>query len=120
MSTMQQKVTKAAQAAATRAALMRAARELFAERGYAATSREDIVERSGLTRGAFHYHFPRKEDLFLAVLEEVERDLMLRISAKVFSQAGATLGPLEQLRAGGQAFLDECLDPAVQRITLLD
>src|SRR5437867_2104791 len=117
---VQQRSRKAAQSDATRNALLKAGRELFAERGYANTSREDIIERSGLTRGAFHYHFPRKEDLFLAVHEDVERELVQKIATTVFSQMEAPLGPWEQLRAGGQAFLDECLDPAVQRITLLD
>src|SRR3990172_3503672 len=120
MSKVEQQIRKAEQSEATRASLLKAGRELCGERGSAATSREDIVERSGLTRGAFHYHFPRKEDLFLAVHEGIEQEVVRKIAATVFSQSSTSVGPWEQLRDGGQAFLDACLDPAVQRITLLD
>ena len=60
--------TQAERTATTREALLRAARQLFGEHGFAGTPREDIVERAGVTRGALHHHFGRKEDLFRAVL----------------------------------------------------
>ena len=61
--------TKAAQRDATIAALVGAARELFAQRGYAAVGTEEIVQAAGVTRGALYHHFRGgKEQLFQAVL----------------------------------------------------
>lgn len=55
---------------ATHAELLRLGFERFPRKGYAATTIQDIVEGSGLTRGAFYFHFGSKEDFFLAVLRE--------------------------------------------------
>ena len=57
----------------SRAALLRAGRELFAERGYAGVGTEEIVARAGVTRGALYHHFADKRDLFRAVHEELEQ-----------------------------------------------
>ncbi len=50
-------------------ALLDAAMELFAERGYGATSIADICARAGLTKGAFYSNFADKDSLFLALLD---------------------------------------------------
>jgi AcrR family transcriptional regulator len=100
----------------TRQALIDAARRLFAERGFAGVGTEEIVRAARVTRGALYHHFKGKTDLFRAVYEEVERDLVERIARDAVSAGN----PLEALRAGARAFLDACEDPAVQRITLLD
>jgi AcrR family transcriptional regulator len=101
---------------ATRKALVDVGRKLFAKRGYADVGTEEIVRRAGVTRGALYHHFSGKEDLFRAVAEQVEEE-MTRKSAEA---ALAHEDPWEQQRAGWDAFLDACLDPAVQRIILLD
>jgi AcrR family transcriptional regulator len=108
--------TQAERRAATQSALLRAGRELFAAKGFANTPREEIVERAGVTRGALHHHFGRKEDLFRAVCEELENE----IGARVMTAAMQASDPKAQLRLGCQAFLDAALDPAVQRIVVLD
>ncbi len=108
---------KAERSDATRATLIAAARDLFGEGGYAAVGTEEIVRAAGVTRGALYHHFADKRDLFKAVYEDVERQLVERIVASAI--AGAN-DPFQALHAGAQAFLDACEDPAVGRIALLD
>ena len=108
--------TKAEQADATRTALRAAARQLFTERGYAATSTTEIVERAGVTRGALYHHFAAKDELFRAVFEQLEGE----VTEHVAHQALTSDDPLEQLRRGTRAYLDACIDPALQRVVLLD
>jgi AcrR family transcriptional regulator len=69
-----------------------------------------------MTRGALYHHFSSKEDLFRAVYEDVERELVERIASEAMSSSD----PLDALRDGAHAFLDACEDPAVQRIALID
>jgi AcrR family transcriptional regulator len=53
-----------------RAALLRAAGEVFAERGYPDASVDEIAARAGYSKGALYWHFASKDDLFLALVEE--------------------------------------------------
>ena len=107
---------KAQQSEATRVVLIAEGRRLFGDRGYAAVGTEEIARGAGVTRGALYHQFDGKKDLFRAVYEDVERELVERVAAR------ATTGgdPLEALHAGAQAFLDACEDPALQRIALID
>lgn len=59
------------EAAATRAALLKAALNLFSSKGYAATSIDDISQAAKLTRGALYHHFQSKADLYNTLVEEV-------------------------------------------------
>ena len=102
--------------ASTRARLIRAARRLFARNGYAAVGTEEIVRRAGVTRGALYHQFADKQDLFLAVYEQVEQDLTERVAATL----GDVSSPFAALRAGIGVFLDACRTPEVQRIVLTD
>src|SRR3954447_6640615 len=108
--------TKAEQSEATRAALADAAERLFAERGFADTPTEVVVQAAGVTRGALYHHFRDKTDLFRAVYEHLEERIIGRIETSV---QGVT-DPMTVLRKGSEAFLDACLDPAVRRVVLLD
>ena len=100
----------------TRAALIRAGRELFSERGFGATATEEIVARAGVTRGALYHQFADKRALFLAVFEAVERDLAERLAQAVAGESDAT----RMLEIGCRAFLDACTEPEVRRIALID
>ncbi len=107
---------QAARSAATRAKLVRAARVLFARHGYAAVGTEQIVRRAGVTRGALYHHFAAKEDLFLAVYEQVEHDLTTRLIGLVSEAAS----PMDAMRIGIRTFLEACRTPEMQRIVLVD
>ena len=100
----------------TRAALLAAARGLFAERGYAGVSTEDVVTAAGVTRGALYHHYRDKRDLFRAVFEQLEADLVARLAGSVTEAADART----TIDRGMAAFLDACLEPEVARIALLD
>jgi AcrR family transcriptional regulator len=107
---------KAEHAEATRSALIASARTLFAERGYAAVSIEEIVRSARVTRGALYHHFEDKADLFRAVFESVQQDLAQRLLDAASSQPDEA----KHLEIGCHAFLDACAEPDVQRVVLLD
>ncbi len=69
--------------AGAREALVEAARELFVEREYDEVSTGEILERSGVSRGALYHHFPTKLDLFRAVWEASERRVIEELAARV-------------------------------------
>lgn len=82
----------------TRAALLRAAREAFAEEGFDAPSLDAICARAGLTRGAFYVHFPDRDALVVAVVQQVVERFL---DAMVSPDAAA-----DDLRAGIRRFAD--------------
>ena len=107
---------RADHSAATRQALIRVARRLFAKLGYGATATEEIVRQARVTRGALYHHFRDKQDLFLAVLEQEHT----RLASLAAAAATAERDPWQAMIAGSTAFLDGCRDPAVQQIVIID
>lgn len=102
----------------TRAALEQAGRSLFAERGFAGTSAEQLVADAGVTRGALHHHYGDKRGLFLAVLEQVETETTAEIASAV-----AAVDPddvIAGMTVGLACFLDICARPEMLRIVLMD
>ena len=108
--------TKAEQSEITRDAIVKAARKLFAQRGYANTCTEDLVKKVGLTRGALYHHFGDKEGLFRAVADDVRVEIRDKIVAALQDPGDAW----EHLRCGCEAFLRACLARDVQQIFILD
>jgi AcrR family transcriptional regulator len=80
---------------ATRAFLLQIAAEVFAERGYAEATMAELIAKSGLTKGAFYFHFSSKEQLALSVIEEKQRQWV----ASVLAAISAESRPIDQLRA---------------------
>jgi AcrR family transcriptional regulator len=87
--------------AATRAFLVQVAAEVFAERGYAEATMAEMIARSGLTKGAFYFHFSSKEQLALAVIEEKQQQWLVAVEAGVRTESSA----IGQLRAVAQALV---------------
>lgn len=104
------------QAEATRQLLVSVARDRFAERGYAATSVEEIIQQAGVARGALYHHFTGKDALFRAVYDAVQAE----VTSRVVAAALAVSEPWAGVRAGLSAFLDACLEPEFRRIVVLD
>jgi AcrR family transcriptional regulator len=110
--------SQAERTAATRATLVAAARKLFATKGFAEVSTQSIVETAGVTRGALYHQFADKTELFAAVYEEVEAELVTQIAAEIVEAAPSD--QLEAMKVGAHLFLDLCAAPAVHRIVLVD
>lgn len=69
----------------TRAALLQAALETFAEHGFHGTSIEQICDRAGYTRGAFYSNFSSKEELFFALFDAHSERIIGRLTEMVDS-----------------------------------
>ena len=110
--------TQHERSAATRAALIAAARRLWAERGYAAVGTPEIATAAGVTRGAMYHQFEDKASLFREVIERVEEDVTKRLGEAVVA-AGAT-DPASALRVATDAWLDAAQEPEVRQLVLLD
>jgi AcrR family transcriptional regulator len=115
---MNLKRTQEERTAATRGVLISAARELWAQEGYAAVGTPAIAAAAGVTRGALYHQFADKTDLFRAVLEAVETDVTARLGEQVIA-SGAD-NPAAALRVAVTAWLDACEEPEVRRIILID
>jgi AcrR family transcriptional regulator len=100
----------------TTASLVQAARELFAEDGYAATSLDAVVAKAGVTKGALYHHFSGKRDLFAAVFAGEQE----RLSEAIVAAYQRRDDPWEAFEAGAAAFVEACQEPGAQRIFLLD
>jgi AcrR family transcriptional regulator len=100
----------------TRAALVAAARELFATRGYQAVPADEIVRAAGVTRGAMYHHYADKQELFRAVVEDLEREITAEVAAVLEGAADPVTGMATAL----DVFLTACLRPEVRQISLTD
>ncbi len=100
----------------TRKLLIKSARELFARVGYHATGTHEIVNNAQVTRGALQHHFPRKEDLFLAVFEDVRKDWI----ADATKDSHGTDNLWDRLREHIRLFIRAATKPDVHRIVMID
>jgi AcrR family transcriptional regulator len=102
---------------ATRRALLDAARARFGAAGFAATSVEQVAADARVTKGAVYHHFGNKTELFREVFLELEAELS---ALGLPPGAPPPADVVEAMVLGTAAFLDAVMDPAVQRISLLD
>ena len=105
----------AAEAAATRTDILRAARTLFTAQGFTATTTAEIAEAAGVTVGALFHHFDDKAALFRVVFEELEAEL----DAHVRATAGE-VGGLEAFLIGFRAYLEFAKRRDFHRIVMLE
>jgi AcrR family transcriptional regulator len=71
--------------------ITRAARDLFSRKGYHGTSMPDIARAAGISTGLIYYIFPSKEDILLALCEEIAA-----LHLGLFQQASDIADPLER------------------------
>ncbi|HYE44405.1 MAG TPA: helix-turn-helix domain-containing protein [Caulobacter sp.] len=104
-------VEKGSRRERTRRALVAAAAELTAQKGFDRASLDEICARAGMTRGAFHGNFKSRDELFLAVMESqgapVEADFRpgapLRVQMRILGQAVAAAARARLPRAAEAA-----------------
>src|SRR3954452_25556092 len=105
--------TQAERSDATRAALVAAARALFARDGYAGVGTEEIVRAAGVTRGALYHHFGGKEALLETVYEQIEVEFLQRIGTLVGPQeATATFAAMPAIT---ETFIESSREHAAKR-----
>jgi TetR/AcrR family transcriptional regulator, transcriptional repressor for nem operon len=76
----------------TREKITRTATELFCRQGFAATSISDLIKACDITKGSLYFHFPGKDDVALAVLEQAAAEFMLFLdTALAETSPGAAL-----------------------------
>jgi AcrR family transcriptional regulator len=102
---------------ATREHLVDVATRLFAAHGYDGTSIKAVLAESGVSRGSLYHHFPGKDALFLAVMEDV---VGRRVGREVADPMQAAPDPVAELRAGCLAWIRLAGDPVVRQVVLID
>ncbi len=105
-------------AVATRASLLGAARELFAEAGYHATGTTEIVAKAAVTRGALYHHFADKEDLFEEVFRVTIAELVNRSNSAAAALSGDTWSKI--VTAFSQYLELVASNEEYQRVLLID
>jgi AcrR family transcriptional regulator len=108
--------TQADRRAATQAAILKAARKLFGDDGFDATTMDDIASAARVAKGAVYHHFKTKEDVFEAVFEAVSHDLVAEIDAVARAEKDA----LVAMAAGTQHYLAACAKGQTGQIILRD
>ena len=86
----------------TRDRILDAALDVFASKGYHSTKMDEIVEQSGTSKGAIYFHFPNKERLFLALVDQFADLLERRVKAAIADK--------QQGMARVRIAIETCLD----------
>lgn len=95
------RLTRAEKKAETRARLLESATAVFADKGMARGSIDDVAEHAGFTKGAFYANFASKEELFLALLDEHFADVLERVDRAISGDDDL----LDQAREGAASFM---------------
>ena len=97
--------------AATRTALLAAAREVFTTEGYAQAGVTDIVNKAGASVGSLYHHFSGKADLYLTLFEELNQEHAERTRWAVRRAREAGVADPKQLfLVGAREYLDMCVE----------
>ena len=102
--------------AATKDAIVKSARRLFGERGFAVTTIDDIAEGAGVAKGAVYHHFATKEAVFEAVFDQVSHDLVREVDHVARTENDV----LTAMVAGTQHYFAACAKGPTGQIILRD
>jgi AcrR family transcriptional regulator len=102
-------VKQSDRAAATRNAILLAAREVFTTAGFSDANIADVVTRAGASVGSLYHHFGGKADLYLALFEDYEQRQEQRATAAVAqARAGGDASAIDLFVVGARAYLRGC------------
>jgi AcrR family transcriptional regulator len=105
----------------TRRVLLDAAREVFADAGFADASVASVVERAGSSVGSLYHHFGGKAELFLALWEEWQSSQETRAAAAVAAaRRGGERRPMALFLTGARGFLDGAWEGRAIGLLFLD
>jgi AcrR family transcriptional regulator len=102
--------------AATTEAILKAGRRLFGERGFAATTMDDIADAARVAKGAVYHHFTTKEAVFEAVFDLVSRDLVAEVERATRTERDV----LVAMVVGTQHYFAACAKGPTCQIILRD
>src|SRR5258708_17147940 len=108
--------SQAQRRAATIAAIISAASELFTARGFTATSIDDIASSAGVAKGAVYHHFESKEQIFQRVFEQMTGAL----AAEVAAAAAAGNSILDRFERGTLKYLTSIAGNKLRHGLLID
>jgi AcrR family transcriptional regulator len=108
--------TNAERSRSTRAQLLDAARRLFADQGFAATSITQVAAAAQLSTGALYHHWSTKQEILAAVVSGLHHELAVEIAGCV----PAGVSPLARFEYAALVFLRRCGERDVGRILLVD
>ena len=100
----------------TQATLIQGGKRAFLENGYAGTSTPSLAKATGVSRGALYHHYADKKALFRAVVENIQTEVFNAIEER----AVAAKDPIEGLKLGSRAFLEEASKPEFVRIVMVE
>jgi AcrR family transcriptional regulator len=110
-------VKQAERSAGTIGAIESAARKLFASRGFAETSIDEIAARAGVAKGAVYHHFASKEAIFARLVDALQAELAAELAAAPPRRGGA---PVDRFADAVLRYLLAASEPARKRILLID
>jgi AcrR family transcriptional regulator len=108
--------TQAERREKTQTAIVKAAKRIFGERGFAAATMDDIAAGARVAKGAVYHHFATKEALFEAVFDQVSRELVADLDRISRAEKDA----LAAMAAGTQAYFAACSKGPTGQIILRD
>ena len=109
-----------AKALSTRRRIIDAARELFAAQGYAATSTGQVLEQTGVARGALYHHFSDKAELFAAVCETLHGEVTTALLDAVHNTAAGGGDAFDRLLVGCDGWLDAMASGDARRLLVIE
>ncbi len=108
--------TQAERREKTTAAVIKTAKRIFGDRGFAGTTMDDIAVGAGVAKGAVYHHFPTKEALFEAVFEQVSLELLSELDRISRTEND----PLAAMAAGTLGYFSACASGPTSQIILRD